>query len=109
MNNIIFIIIIFILLLLGVFFIPRFLVGRAIKKVLRIFRQQGAIEARQAKSIEELGLASPRNMLNMFSFRDYKPVALQVLMSSNIIRATEDNKYYLSEDTLANSRMSKLY
>ncbi len=101
MYSTIFIVIILILLVLGLFFIPRFLINRAVKQVVRIFRKHGALDAKHAKTIEELGLVPSRSM---FWLRDYKPLAMQLLMSADIVRTTEDNKHYLAEDILATSR-----
>jgi hypothetical protein len=40
----------------------------------------------------------------IFSGRDYKITALQVLRNANIIQSTEDGKLYLSEANLSSSK-----
>jgi len=94
-------IVIFIVVLLV---LPQFLVMRSAPKVIRIFRQKNAVGAKNAKTIEELGL-KPRSIIeNMLRRRDYKPRALQLLISADIVQTTEDGKFYLDEESLAMTR-----
>ena len=105
MNNIAIVVILIVIAVLALFLIPQFLVKRAIAKVIKIFRQLGAIDIRSARTIDELGLR-PESMFNrMMKPRDYKPRALQALISADIIRTTEDGKLYLSEENLAASKL----
>ena len=108
MNNVIFIIVLFILAALGLFLIPSLLFRRAVKQVLNIFRRHSAIDARHAKTPEEMGLnPMPSMYRRMFWLRDYKPGALQYLIGVEVILSTEDGKLYLSEEKLANSRFQR--
>jgi len=94
-------IVIFIVVLLV---LPQFLVMRSAPKVIRIFRQKNAVGAKNAKTIEELGL-KPRSVIeNMLRRRDYKPRALQLLISADIVQMTEDGKFYLDEESLSMTR-----
>jgi len=104
MGNVIAIVIIIVLMALAMYVIPRFLISRAVNKVVRIFRNNSAIDIKHAKTAEELGL---RHSGGMFRMRDYKPLAIQVLMGADIIRSTEGNRLYLSEDKLAASKFGK--
>ena len=81
--------------------LPQFLVMRTVPKVIRIFRQNNAVGAKNAKPIEELGLKQRSVIENMLRRRDYKPRALQLLISANIVQMTEDGKLYLDEESLS--------
>ncbi len=89
------------MLLVGLFFIPRWLVRRAARQVIKIFREHNATESKDARTIDELGLRPPGALERMMRRRDYKPHALNALMQAGIIKATEDGRLYLSEDKLA--------
>ena len=107
MNAVYFIGAIVILLVLA-FFVSTLMFKRAIKEVVRAFRKHEATGVRSAKTVGELDLA-PKSFFSFrrMGLRDYKPHALQLLMSNNIIRATEDGKLYLSESKLADSRFKQ--
>ena len=101
MNDVVLIIVMGIILLLALLVIPQLLVRRAVKVVLQIFRDHGAVGKKRAKTVEELGL-QPKSMFDrMMKPRDYKPRALDMLINANIIQTTEDGKLYLSEEDLA--------
>ena len=95
-----------VILLIGTFIVvalvlPQFLVMRTVPKVIRIFRQNNAVGAKNAKAVEELGLKQRSIIENVLRRRDYKPRALQLLLSTNIVQMTEDGKFYLDEENLA--------
>ena len=101
MSNTLIIIVLVLILLLAMFVLPQFFIGRAIKKVIRIMRDNNAVGARHAKFADEMGL-QPKGMLeNLMRPRDYKPRALQFLISANIVQMTDEGKIYLSEENLA--------
>ena len=83
------------------------LLKRAIKQVVNAFREHDATGIRSAKTVAELELAPKSFFRRQMGLRDYKPHALQLLMSNDIIRATRDGKLYLSEDKLADSRFKQ--
>lgn len=83
------------------------LLKRAIKQVVNSFREHDATGIRSAKTVAELELAPKSFFRRQMGLRDYKPHALQLLMSNDIIRATRDGKLYLSEDKLADSRFKQ--
>jgi hypothetical protein len=106
--DILIIILLFVVLLAALFFVPSWLLRRAIRQVIRIFRRHNATDASTAKSDGELDLR-PRPFLGrLMRTRDYKPYALTVMLRAGIIRQTEEGKLYLSEEKLANSNISKL-
>ena len=98
------IIILIILFLLAIFVLPQLMIGRAVPKVIKIFRNRNAVGIKNAKSIEELGL-QPKSMVErMMRLRDYKPRALDFLIQVGVVQMTEEGKVYLSEEMLANTR-----
>ena len=105
MNDILVIALIIIAIIAGMLGIPYLMMRRAVGHVIKIFQRNNALDAKTAKTIDELGL-SPRTMLqNMFRTRDYKPQALNFLMKGEIIQITEDGKLYLLEERLGASRL----
>jgi hypothetical protein len=93
-----------VLVLVVVFVLPQILLRNAISSVLRIFRQNKAVDVQSAKTIDELGLR-PKSMAQViFRWMRYKTTALMVLRNAGVIETTEDGKLYLSEDNLSRSR-----
>ena len=103
MSGILVISLLLVVLMLSIIFIPQFFIKRAIRKVIKIFRRHNAISEKSAKTMAELGLTPPSLTARMMSMRDYKPQALRLLISINIIEVTEDNKLYLSMNNLTTS------
>ena len=84
--------------LLVVFFIQGLLVRRAAFQVVRIFRENQSLCSQWPKRVEELGLQSPGFIDRMFKPRDYKPYALQALISAGTVRVRDDGRVCLLED-----------
>ena len=106
MDGTLFIVIVIIVFILSAFVIPRFLVKRALSSVIQIFRQQGALDVKSARTVEELGLSPRSIMQGMFKGRDYKPYALEMLRKADVVQMTEDDRFYLSEEKLYSSRFN---
>jgi hypothetical protein len=104
MDNPLMVIVLVIVFIVVALVLPQFLVMRTAPKVIRIFRQKNAVGAKNAKPIEELGLKQRSVIENMLRRRDYKPRALQLLISANIVQMTEDGKLYLDEESLSMTR-----
>ena len=102
--NVLIVIAIFIVAIIALFFIPRFMINRAIHSVIFIFRQHNAVTIRDAKTMEELGLNPKPFLERAFRLRDYKPYALQILRNANVIQQTEDGRLYLDEGQLRTSK-----
>ena len=64
------------LLIVAAFVLPGLLMNRAIRAVIRILRQKGAVDAEHAQTAEELELAPKPYLQRVFSRKDYKPRAL---------------------------------
>ena len=97
-------VVLFIAILIGIFFLALLLQLRLIKRagnqIIEIFRSNNAITAKSAMSQVELGLA-PKSILSRFiGGRDFKPQALQNLISMGIVDYTEEGLLYLDEDKL---------
>ena len=107
MNNIVLIVLVVILMLVAMFIIPQWRMRRAVKQVIRIFREQGAIDAKSARTVIELGLKSRNMMEGMFKGRDYRKYALDALRRGEIIQVADNGKLYLSEDRLFASNLAK--
>ena len=101
MDDTLMVIVLIIVFVVVALVLPQFLVMRTAPKVIRIFRQKNAVGAKNAKAIEELGLKQRSMIENVLRRRDYKPRALQLLISANIVQMTEDGKLYLDEENLA--------
>ncbi|MFC1964174.1 hypothetical protein ACFLV1_02200 [Chloroflexota bacterium] len=97
------IILLIVVFFLAMFVIPRFLMKRAIRQVVKTFRQHNATDAKNARNLFELGL-NPRGFIDgLFRGRDYKPYALNLLRKHEIVLMTEDGRLYLSEEKLVAS------
>lgn len=93
-------IVIFLLMILALMFIPRFMIKRAIKQTIAIFRHFGALREDQARTRTELGLDPPDFMARITSLRDYKPSAMQILMNEGVIVSTPAGKLYMDPEKL---------
>jgi len=96
-----------IVLLAAMFFVPQWRLRRAVRQVIRIFREFNAVDTKSARTIDELGLRPRGIMDGMFRGRDYRPHALNALMRAGIIQTTEEGRLYLSEDKLLASGLEK--
>jgi hypothetical protein len=81
--------------------LPRIRIRRAVSQVVAIFEHNNALDVRSAKTIDELGLKPPTFLEGMLRMRDFKPYALQVLMSTEVVRQTDGGRLYLAQDRLA--------
>ena len=107
MGDVGFIALLAVIFILGVTVLPQLFIRRAIPSVIRIFRAHNALRDRDAQTIDVLGLYTKPMLERMWKPRDYKPRALQLLLSANIVQMTEDGKLYLSEDNLAATKWNK--
>ena len=101
MNDTLMVIILIIVFVVVALVLPQFMVMRSAPKVIRIFREKDAVGEKKAKAMEELGIKQRSMIENVLRRRDYKPRALQLLLSANIVQMTEDGKLYLDEESLS--------
>jgi hypothetical protein len=99
-------IILVMLLMLAIAFLgSNLMMRRAIKNLIKVLKEGGALSLDTAKSIEELGMK--KSLFNFKLWRDYRPAAMQLLITADIVRATDDGKLYLSEENLAKSKLGQ--
>ncbi len=90
------------LVLWGCLLFSMVLFKKAVYSVLDTFWEAGAVDEKNSRTAEELGLRhSFADTLFRSGLRDYRPQALELLIAYNIIRITADAKLYLCEETLA--------
>lgn len=83
------------------FYLPRLLARRALRKVLKRFRQLEALGPEYAVTPQRLGVPIDRSVFSFrIGFRDYRPAALRTLLDENIVVTTPDGRLYLSEASL---------
>ena len=107
MENVILIVVIVALALLALFIIPQWRLRRATRQVIQIFKEHNAMDVKNAKTIDELGLRPRGRLEGMLRTRDYKPHALSSLLTAEIVQTTEDGKLYLSEERLIGSGLDR--
>ena len=88
MNETLIIVLLFVAGIALLIFVPRFFISRAMKKVIKIFRDNYAVNEKNAKTIVELGLAPLSFVQRLARTRDYKPQALKFLISADIVQIT---------------------
>jgi len=102
-----FILFLVILAILGFWVLPRIRIKRATNQVVVIFERNNALDARSAKTIDELRLRPPTLLEGMLRIRDFKPYALQILMKAEVVCQTDGGRLYLSQDKLAAINMDR--
>jgi hypothetical protein len=94
-------IILILLLIVGLYFgLSIYLQRSAIIAVVKLFRKHNALDINNAKTSEDLGIVPRKFIGPMFKRRDYKPQALDFLLNIKVVRVTEDNRLYFSEEDL---------
>lgn len=85
--------------------VPPMLIRRAVKPVIERFLHFNAFNEDNAKTIQELGLGPRKLAERLVSMRDYKPKALDALISASIVLHTEEGKFYLSKNKLMETKL----
>jgi hypothetical protein len=98
MSSILYPVFFFLLMIAALIFIPRFMIRRALRQTIAIFKHFRIDSPEKAKTRGELGLNPADFMTRITSLRDYKPQALQILMSEGVVASTEEGKLYLVEE-----------
>jgi uncharacterized membrane protein len=99
-------ILVVILMLTLAFLGSTLLMKRALKTVIKSFRDKEALNQVSAKEAAELGIKR-KGFLQVQAFRDYKPSAIQFLQRQDIVMTTEEGKLYLSEEALLQSGLEE--
>jgi hypothetical protein len=91
------------------FFVPQFLVMIAAKKIIRNLRNTQTTNPVSAKFPKDIGIQQLSRIQRIIKIRrDDRPKALDELISSGIIKTTEDGRIYLSEERLLLTRWKNL-
>ena len=101
-------IVILLLVLVLAFYGARLMAKRAVRNVVLLLREHGAVTPETARTLEEVGIIRGNMMDRMFKLRDYRPQALRALVQASVVRATEDQRFYLSEDDLQRSPLKSM-
>ena len=107
-RDVIFLLAVGILALVAWLLMSAWMTKRNVHKVIKIFQENSAIGIQNAKTIEELGLQSKSMLGRMFSRRDWKPKALDLLIQNNVVLMREDGKLYITEGSLSSVTWLKL-
>lgn len=105
MINVLIILCMIVLCIAALVVIPTLMTKRAMRQVIRILKRCGATNSEGARGIVELGLNPPSFRERIMKIRDYKPKALDFLLSMNIVLYSEDGRIYLSEKNLLSSKL----
>ena len=106
-TNALFILLVIVVAILGFFVLPRIRMKRAVNQVVAIFERNNALDARSAKTIDELGLRPPTFLEGMMRMRDFKPYAMQILMKADVILQTDGGRLYMAQDKLADTNIDR--
>jgi len=87
--------ILFVLILLGLFFLlSRFILTWQYRRAQKsIFHELNSAKATTASQAIVLNYEKP--FYQRIGFRDYRPYVLRALVQANVIRQTEEGKFYL--------------
>lgn len=98
LQAILFPVILFLLMIAAFVYIPRFMIRRAMRKVMAIFRYHNALRPENAKTRAEMGLNPLSFFQRIAAPRDYKPAALTILINAGVIIETPDGRMYMVEE-----------
>jgi len=107
MGNSVFLLVLGILLLILPFVLRTLRWRMSFSSVIRTFRQNNAVGAKNAKTADDLELKLEDKTPSLLRTGDTKSDAVRVLRNVGIIRNTEDGKLYLAEESLSASKYSK--
>jgi hypothetical protein len=82
----------------GAFYVRHVLTRRAVSTVIKILHRHNAIGPEGAQSLRELGLERPSFIKKTTSRRDYKQVAIQILIRQGVVHVNENGAVYLVEN-----------
>ena len=100
LNSILFLALFFIIMIAALFIVTRVMMRRAIKQVVEAFRVHNAWRAENAKTQGELGLNPLTFAQRITKTRDYKPMALRMLVKEGVIILTDDGRMYIVEEKM---------
>lgn len=94
-------ILLMLIILVGGFAWILFLFRCGLVGAVKSFRENNALEAKHAKTSEELGIIPMSTLERMYKSPDYRPYAIKFFITQKIVKLTNNDKLYLSEEALA--------
>lgn len=93
------------IILIAVFFLARMVktwrAGQACRRIMRELEEKGAYEPASAVELHDV----QRSFLHV-GMRNFRPEGLQVLLLNDVIGITENGKYYLKDNQVAEGKES---
>ena len=86
---------------------PKWRAKNAMPSIIQVFRDHSAIGKDNAKTIDELGFVFniPKSTIaRMFRPPNHRLMALVSLIKANVVQRTEDGKFYIPEETPAETK-----
>jgi len=88
-------------LLIVIYFVLTFLrTKHIIGKLVKLFNNASAIDYNSAKTLEEIGIRQQSFVERLYKIPDHRYRILHHLVAKNVVKTTEDNRYYLSFEEL---------
>jgi hypothetical protein len=81
-------------------YLRMYLTKRGMHAVIELFYRLNALTAKNARTREELGLIAQRFSERLTKRRDYRQIALHILVQKGIVAVTEEGKLFLVEGLL---------
>jgi len=101
MQNVLMIGLLLVLFILGVYVIPNWRFKRTARQVIATFRNKGAVTPQGAKTLEDLGFQTRRSFMEqLLKGRDFKMYAIQAMLKGELVKVTDDGRFYLIEDKI---------
>lgn len=107
MNSILTILLLLILCLVVSVVISTIMTKRSMHQIIRALKRNGAVNSKNAKAMDELGLNPKSFTERVMKFRDYNPKTLEFLVKLNIVICRNDGLIYLSEKNLLSSKLAE--
>ena len=105
MNSILVIILMLVLCFVLAAVVSTMMTKKAMYQIIRSLKKNGALNAKNSKSMAELGFSPKSFVEQIMKFRDYKPKTLEFLIKLNIVMCKEDGSIFLSEKELLSSKL----
>lgn len=84
---------------------PTFFTQRALKKVIKIFKEQGATSNNSAKPQDQLKLTAKTGGIRYTRTGEYRQKALEALLQTELVKSNDDGNLYLHIENLLASRL----
>ena len=103
--DVILIIAMVVILVLAIFVILPWRMRRAMRIIIRTFVEHNATSAKNAIAMDELKIKSQSIFSLRLKLKDFKKEALDVLLSTGAVQMTGDNRLYLLEEKIMDTKL----